>query len=226
MMNRLKSFAHTLSRLRSPTRTRTRLATIGLVAVALVTGASCDGLFGDHEPIYFMGKVLDDETNQPLEGAFVLALYVSHRPGPHGTVTSCVKTKGMTTGKDGQFRFQVEKRNGTSPEQVYAIKPDYYTVGHARMPDSIWQKQTQESYADRHVYLKRQDPKEPSLFAGSFFGCDSPSKRADIEAAITYLEIYEAEGKKYFPLYENTSARKSINAMRGAAAENESKTPR
>jgi hypothetical protein len=214
MMNRLKSFAHTLTR----PRTVTRLATIAVACLMLFAVAWWHNPFILTGPIYYTGKVFDADTNQPLEGAFVMALYVSHQSSAHGAITSCVKTKGMMTGKDGEFRFQVEKRNGTSPERVYAIKPDYYTVRHARMPDSIWQKQTQDSYSNRHIYLKRQDPKEPE-FGGTADGCNSPAKPEDVNASIRYLELLQIEEHKYLPDLKSDAIQDQIDRMRQIAAE-------
>ena len=44
------------------------------------------------------------------------------------------KTKGMVTGKDGKFSFPLDRLDGVSPAQVFAIKADHYYRGFESVP--------------------------------------------------------------------------------------------
>src|SRR5450759_1147278 len=74
----------------------------------------------------FTGNVRDKETKEPLEGAYVVAIYYIREASAGVGSFNCQKTKGMYTGKDGKFHFPIEKLNNLSPGEVTAIKPGYY----------------------------------------------------------------------------------------------------
>ena len=65
-------------------------------------------------------------TKQPIEGAYVVAIYREQVVSMAAMNSWCVKTRGMYTGKDGKFRFPVENLKGNSPLYAGAIKPGYY----------------------------------------------------------------------------------------------------
>ena len=142
------------------------------------------------------GIVYDQDTMQPLEGAYVLAVYEESAVGMAGSGNWCVKTKGMYTGKDGSYHFPVEKLDNRSPANVFAIKPDYYLFDRV-IPEPDEQRwQTKGTYSNRHVYLKKQDKAKPS-FRHGFGGCQRPESMQAIEAAVTFLEIEGNESQKY-----------------------------
>jgi hypothetical protein len=63
---------------------------------------------------------------QPIEGAYVLASYAVRVPGPVVNATQCVKTMGMHTAADGEFRFSSRAAGQPEPrhhlgDQVTAI---------------------------------------------------------------------------------------------------------
>jgi hypothetical protein len=96
-------------------------------ALSLTMAASCelppsDGGIG----FEFTGRVLYEDTKEPIEGACVLAVYEKVDLGWAGASRNCIKTKGMTTGKDGKFNFPIDKLDGNSPFQAFAIKPDHF----------------------------------------------------------------------------------------------------
>lgn len=145
------------------------------------------------------GQVLDNDTKQPLEGAFAIAIYKEIKSGFAATANYCVKTKGMYTGKDGKFHFPVEKLDGNSPYWVSAIKPDYYYVISDIAPPKIHYEQGVAAYTGRHVYLAKQDPTNPkNSGAGDDIVCYRAASREDVAASIEFLKIGLAEIEKKY----------------------------
>lgn len=146
------------------------------------------------------GRVLDNETKQPLEGAFVIAIYKEIKSGFAATANYCVKTRGMYTSKDGKFQFPIEKLNGNSPYWVSAIKPDYYYVTSRIAPVKIHQAQGVEAYTDRDVYLAKQDPAKwnDSIGAGDDIFCRNAASKNDMAASLIYYKIEFSEVEKNF----------------------------
>ncbi len=142
------------------------------------------------------GIVYDQNTKLPIEGAYVMAVYREMGGSFAGTAIWCVKTKGMYTGKDGSYHFPVEKMDGVSPDEVFAIKPDYY------WHDSVLPTEFQNRwksfgiYSNRHVYLKRQDPAKPSFRHGASY-CERPKSNEDVEANIVFFKIELTEHLKH-----------------------------
>ena len=131
------------------------------------------------EPSFISGRVLDQETMQPIEGAYVLAGYFVGVPGAGVQAARCVKTAGMFTGANGEYRFPVERPDNMSPSVTSAIKPDYRVRG-MKGPD---------------LYLVRQDRKDPVFlygYGGDAF-CVEAATTADAEAGRRFLEIQREE---------------------------------
>ena len=53
----------------------------------------------------FYGKVVDMETNEPLEGAAVLAVYYTESYGPAGAHTHYLDAQETVTDKNGEFKI-------------------------------------------------------------------------------------------------------------------------
>ena len=106
----------------------------------------------------FTGTVYDAVTKQPIEGVYVFASYRE----PVGVNSRCYKTRGMYTGKDGKYRFPIEKLDGYSPWFTSAIKPGYFFGSFDTPKRDVWNRQDASSYADRNLYLIPQDPAKPS----------------------------------------------------------------
>ena len=141
----------------------------------------------------FTGTVRDKDTNEPLEGAYVVAIY-SVREGDFAvSAIKCKRTKGMYTGKDGKFHFPVEKLNFMSPGDVTAIKPGYY--GNDRI--FLREPQNAETYSNRDHFLVKQNPDKPEFRYGDFQeGCRHAESRENIEASIQFQKIELAEVKR------------------------------
>ena len=100
-----------------------------VLGAAVTTLAYCFPLWPEKKIDFELtGTVRNFDTNEPIEGAYVMAIYETVRGGDFvvGTAHWCIKTRGMTTDKDGTFHFPVEKLDGWSPSQVTAIKPGYF----------------------------------------------------------------------------------------------------
>jgi hypothetical protein len=144
------------------------------------------------------GQVLDIDTNEPIEGAYAIALYEEGRSGIAGSRSFCVKTKGMYTGKDGRFHFPVEKRDGYSPILVNAARSDYFYVKFFIPPRKIHEAQNAEAYTNRHVYLRKQDVNNPRFqYESGEFYCNYGKTLEDVAASITFFKIINEEYTRF-----------------------------
>ena len=138
------------------------------------------------------GKVINAITAQPIEGAYVMAIYQEAGSSLFGhSATWCVKTKGMYTGKDGAFRF---------PGYVWpiAIKPDF-TDGLREWSEKLPPRDGKKKYVrDPNIYLKPQDPANPGT---NWFSpvCDRWKSKEDVVANIEFLKLELVEYIKYVP---------------------------
>ena len=184
------------------------------VALALPSYALTDrllGLMGKE----FTGTVLDHETMQPIEGAYVIAMYSTVRAGPAAVKAFCIKTKGMTTGKDGKFHFPIAELDGLPPN-VSAIKPDYF-LARTKTPHA-WNLSTFKGldvYQGWDVHLSKQNADKPSrdITAGNREDCWYATTREDAAASVEFLKLSLEEFKKYVPL-ENRLHEGILNRIR------------
>mgnify|MGYP001788432345 CR=1 FL=1 len=190
------------------------LLCVTIAALAVPSYALTDrllGLMGKE----FTGTVLDHETKQPIEGAYVIAMYSIVRAGPAAVTAWCVKTKGMTTGKDGKFHFPIAELDGLPPD-VSAIKPDYFLAG-VEIPRA-WNRSTfrgWDVYQGWDVYLSKQNPDKPNrrISAGNREDCWYATTRVDAAASVEFLKLSLEEFKKYVPL-ENRLHEGILNRIR------------
>ena len=143
------------------------------------------------------GTVRDKETKEPLEGAYVVAVYLIRESGLAASALNCKKTKGAYTDKDGKYHLPVEKLDGLSPHDVTAIKPGYY--GTDREIPNIEQRRAQnaDTYSNRDHYLIKQNPDKPEFrFGFSLLGCTFAESREDVAASIQFKKIELAEVKR------------------------------
>lgn len=170
-------------------------ATIVLICSALMSCAPSENA----ELIDFelTGRVLDKETNQPIEGAYSIAIYKRVVASSAGVASHCVKTKGMYTGKDGKFRFPVEKQDGYSPWNVEAITVDHSYWTTDIKPDRIHHLQKAEAYTDRNVYMVKLDPKSPDFGGGTDVYCVHAKNKEDAAASVEYYKVKKMQYVKY-----------------------------
>ena len=75
-----------------------------LILMGTVSGSYAGGWLIYHKPAY-MGKVIDSETKQPIEGAVVVAVYHKESMGIVESYSFVVKVKETLTDKKGSFYF-------------------------------------------------------------------------------------------------------------------------
>ena len=178
----------------SPKAKRWIIATVALAS--MVAYCAPPGTFR-HIDFELTGTVRDKETKEPIEGAYVVAVYLIRESGLAATSFNCKKTKGAYTDKDGKYHLPVEKLDGLSPHDVAAIKPGYY--GTDREIPTIKQQRAQnaDTYSNRDHYLVKQNPDKPEFrFGFSLLGCTFAETREDVAASIQFKKIELAEVKR------------------------------
>ncbi|MEO8101533.1 MAG: hypothetical protein ABI790_03350 [Betaproteobacteria bacterium] len=196
----------------------TKRALLALMAICICTAESCSLVDDRTIDFDFTGQVLDYDTKQPIEGAYALAVYEKVDLGLAASARYCVKTKGMVTGKDGKFNFPIERLDSVSPAQVFAIRADYYLRANEPVASEARNKNNKETYSNRHVYLKRQDPAKPEFLYG-FRRCERPLSTEAIEPAIKFMQLEISESNKYGRDVRSTnSISGSIESMQRAAS--------
>ena len=191
---------------------------LAITVICIASAASCNLPDTRTIDFEFTGQVLDFDTKEPIDGAYVLAIYEKVDLGMAGSARYCVKTKGMTTGKDGKFNFPLDRLDGNSPSQVFAIKADYYYWTFEQVPSDVWKKHNRQTYSNRHAYLKKQNPAKPD-FISTFSSCARPESREAVEAGIRYLELELVEEKKYSK-YKTDSTEYFIKRLQSAPDKN------
>ena len=181
----------------------TRAAAALAVGVSLaIFGSNVDAAGGSPKSFgkpdfELTGRVYDEATKEPIEEAYVVALYYERISSPAALTQRCKRAKGMYTGKDGTFHFPVEKLDGLNPAMVTAIKPGYFSLWEILPPDDVWKKQGKAAYTGRDLPLQKQDLQKPSwqMGAGDVY-CTGAEWREDVEAAVEFLRIRLSEEKR------------------------------
>jgi hypothetical protein len=154
----------------------------------LVTGLT------NGDPVSSAGIRVDSAGSAYIEGAYVMALYLELKHGDGVSAHLCVRSKGMYTGKDGSFRFPIEKQDGLSPVNVEAIHVDYY-VASARQP--LDRAPGRRSYQGIRVEMEKQRPPNWIIRDGSrFSNCRDAKSRSDAEASAQYFRIQLEQWKR------------------------------
>ena len=136
------------------------------------------------------GTAYDANTKQPIEGAYVVAIYYKSAIGLAGSDTWCVKTKGMYTSKDGRFSFPIETLDSRSPRVVAAIRPGYYSGREVFPKPEVWKKQGREAYTGRDTPLIPQDATKPiDQFGTGDVYCTRAESIEDAAAGIEFLRL-------------------------------------
>ena len=170
------------------------------ILIALCAFLQCESQAGAAEPFEITGTVIDADTRQPIDHAYVLATYKGSRSKIRGSRYVCIKTLGMYTGPDGQYHFPVEGLDGLSPFSTNAIKPGYHLERvQLPNPESLeYRRQLPEVYANRDIYLKKQDSAKPDFRFSAEGGeiCDQAVNAAAAAPAATFVEIVISEKKR------------------------------
>jgi hypothetical protein len=142
----------------------------------------------------FTGTVFDERDGQPIEGAFVIATYLGPNPRAPNARPKCAKSRGMYTGKDGKFRFPVEKLTGVSPIGAAAMKPGYFRGRMRQYGGEGTLRFLRNGNANQDLYLVAQNPEKPTfLYGGGDEICTNATSHEDVAAAVTYFRIVLGE---------------------------------
>jgi hypothetical protein len=168
-----------------------------LAAVSVFAYCAPPGQYGK-PALDITGTVFDQDTKQPIAGAYVLAIYEESGGSFAGTSNWCVKTKGMTTGEDGRYHFPVERLDNKSPARIAAIKADYYLYSSLAPSEALQRAQSKATYMNRDVYLKKQDVAKPEFQYGPAERyCTRAKSIEDAAAAVAYFKLELNEYIKY-----------------------------
>lgn len=144
----------------------------------------------------FKGVILDRVTDQPIEGAWVIAGYHEKIVSPAVVKQWCVRTKGMLTKTNGRFAFPIEKADGMSPASISAIKAGYY-FDFAESEEDHRQRKKDAPSRGWVIYLSPQDEQKPRLRYGPEDKyCWHAKKSADVTASVEFLTIQLAEYRR------------------------------
>jgi hypothetical protein len=145
------------------------------------------------------GTVIDATTGKPIDGAYVLAIYMAGGGtlGGHSSVW-CENTLGVHTATDGKFSFPSRDSQGRWLWEVGAIKPDYKAVNSFEARKALKLKAANSTDVEEDVFLTRQDPARPKLnFSPIETSCYRAKTRQDSAAAIRFLRLALAEEEEY-----------------------------
>lgn len=106
-----------------------KLAALLLFLIIIPSSAGC-AITHTYGPYY--GKVVDTETNEPIEGAAVLAVFYTEEYGPAGAITRYADATETVTDKNGEFKIPAYRvtvfrpLQGWDPYGYFTIfKPGY-----------------------------------------------------------------------------------------------------
>jgi hypothetical protein len=173
-----------------------QLATVIAVAISLASLNACS--FERKVDYELTGMVMDAKTKQPLEGVYVVAVYMGGGLSLAGSAAWCEKTLGMTTQADGKFHFPARDEKGRTPQYPVAIKPGYAYAGYQITNESQVTSDRKLYFTDQNVLLAPQDPAKPQLnFQYGRAYCTRASTRADALAATELFRKIANEYEKY-----------------------------
>jgi len=111
------------------------LAVILLFLIVLPSSAGC-AITHTYGP--YLGKVVEAETKEPIEGAAVLAVFYTEEYGPAGAITRYADAIETVTDKNGEFKIPAYRVTVFRPLQGWDSN-GYFTIfkpGYGHYPDS------------------------------------------------------------------------------------------
>ena len=171
-----------------------------IIAAALASVVAYCAPPGTFLPIGFdyTGTVRDKDTNEPIEGAYVVGMYFVSKSNMAASVFQCKKTIGTYSDKNGVYHLPIEKLDNLNPHFVAVIKPGYFDdqqvfpIGKKRFA------LTKEAFSNLDVFLRKQDPAKPEfIYGNSEVGCIFAEKREDVAASAKFVEIELSEVERW-----------------------------
>ncbi len=198
-MNNEEKKMHTTTSKRKQPFKWWKVAAVAALSLGVMACTQASGILFGLLGKEFTGTVIDAETKQPIEGAYVLAKYSIVRSGMAATTAWCVKTKGMVTGMDGKFRFPIAGLNSLPPN-VVAIKADYFLAEGTLSPAWNLSPRSEAAYRDWDITLGKQNSGKPDPRFNDSGYCNHAETKEDAAASVVYLKLVLAEYKKYRPM--------------------------
>jgi hypothetical protein len=170
-----------------------------MVAIALISLTSLSACSFERKVDYELtGMVMDADTKKPLEGVYVVAVYMGGGLSLAGSAAWCEKTLGMTTQADGKFHFPARDEKGRTPQYPVAIKPGYAYAGYQITNESQVTSDRKLYFTDQNVLLAPQDPAKPQLnFVSNKVTCSRAATKGEAAAGIEFLKLQLVEFSKY-----------------------------
>jgi hypothetical protein len=123
-----------------------KYVTFSVIILFIILNAGCTIT---HEFGPFMGKVVDAETGEPIEGAVILIVFSIESSSLGGSVNSFADAIETLTDAQGEFKFTPKrinffKMNASWDDdcQVSIFKPGYGAYPGHRQAYSSWKKET------------------------------------------------------------------------------------
>jgi hypothetical protein len=173
-----------------------KLATVVASAITVVLLTACS--FERKVDYELAGMVMDANTKQPLEGVYVVAVYMGGGSSMARSAAWCEKTLGMTTQADGKFHFPARDEKGRWAEYPVVFKSGYDYSAYQIVNEAMVTSDRKLFYTDQNVLLALRDPESlwPRIPTGASY-CTRAAIRADAAPAAELLAKIAYEYEKY-----------------------------
>jgi len=98
------------------------LTTLLLLLIIFPVSAGC-AITHEYGPYY--GKVIDEDTKEPIEGAAVLVVFYTEEYGPAGAITRYADAVETVTEKSGEFKIPTHRVTVFRPLQGWDLYPQF-----------------------------------------------------------------------------------------------------
>lgn len=105
-----------------------------LLSILLLSAAACEASWLIFHKPEFRGKIVDIETNDPIEGAIVVVIYRKEEIGIGDTVDIDIGAREALTDRNGEFAIPsyttvISPLSWSIPAQFIIFKSGYYCTG-------------------------------------------------------------------------------------------------
>jgi len=108
--------------------------TIIISFISLLVTTSCNASWLVFHKPEFKGKIVDIETNEPIDGVAVVAIYRKQEIGPGDSANIDITAQEALTDKNGEFTIPsyttfISPLSWSNPVYFYIFKPGYLCIG-------------------------------------------------------------------------------------------------